>query len=117
MKIWDSVYIYYYIYFTCKIKFESVLGTVFDSTYEEGRKPLEIAIGASGIKGWDLALSGACKGEKRTVFVPAELGYGEKGVEKLVPPNAALILEIEILEYQDRVIGFLERFSSGTFKG
>jgi hypothetical protein len=61
--------------------------------------------------------SGACKGEKRTVFVPAELAYGEKGVENLVPPNASLILEIEILTYQDRVIGFLERFSSGTFKG
>jgi hypothetical protein len=39
------------------------------------------------------------------------------GVENLVPPNASLILEIEILTYKDRVIGFLERFSSGTFKG
>ena len=92
-------------------------GTVFDSTYEEGRQPIEIEIGASGIKGWDLALSGACKGEKRTVFVPSELGYGAKGADNLVPPNAALILEIEILTYKDRVIGFLERFSSGTFKG
>ena len=54
-------------------------GTVFDSTYDSGRQPLEIEIGASGIKGWDQALTGACKGEKRTVFVPSELAYGEKG--------------------------------------
>ncbi len=34
----------------------SFLGTIFDNTYEEGRQPLEIEIGASGIKGWDVAL-------------------------------------------------------------
>ena len=52
-------------------------GTVYDSSFES--QPLEIVIGSSGIKGWDEALSGACKGEKRTVFIPAELAYGEKG--------------------------------------
>ena len=92
-----------------------VLGQKYDSTLDEGREPLEVTIGKVGLKGWDDALKGACPGEKRLVFIPYELAYGEDGVEGTVPPKANLVMQIEFLKVRNRVLNFLDRISGGSF--
>ena len=87
---------------------------MFDSSYERGT-PLEMTVGKAGIVGWDDGVKGACIGEKRRVVVPARYGYGAEGIEGLVPKGATIILEIEVLELEDRVVSFLDRISSGNF--
>jgi peptidylprolyl isomerase len=49
------------------------------------------------IQGWDLGLVGMKKGEIRRLYIPSQLGYGERGVGS-IPPNANLIFEVELLE-------------------
>jgi len=90
-------------------------GQKYDSTLDEGREPLEVTIGKVGLKGWDDALKGACPGEKRLVFIPYELAYGEDGVEGTVPPKANLVMQIEFLKVRNRVLNFLDRISGGSF--
>lgn len=48
--------------------------------------------------GWDLGLLDMCPGEKRTLTIPAELGYGSRGAGGLIPGGATLIFETELLE-------------------
>eukprot|EP00094_Tigriopus_californicus_P002888 TCALIF_02785-PA protein Name:"Similar to Fkbp10 Peptidyl-prolyl cis-trans isomerase FKBP10 (Mus musculus)" AED:0.13 eAED:0.13 QI:0/0.75/0.6/0.8/1/1/5/215/262 len=84
------------------------------SSYDSNT-PLEMTIGKAGIKGWDEGTKGACVGEVRRVVVPPSLAYGEKGIEGVIPPNATLILEMEFLKIEDRVLSFLDRISSGNF--
>lgn len=73
-------------------------GTEFDSSYKYNQ-PFEFTVGASEvIKGWDLGLVGMKIGEKRKLTIPSSLGYGERGAGKVIPPNATLIFEIELLE-------------------
>ena len=71
----------------------------------------------AGIAGWDDGVKGACPGEIRRVTVPPSKGYGEKGVEGSVPPNTTIVLEMEILKIEDRVVSFLDQISSGNFRG
>jgi FK506-binding protein 2 len=52
--------------------------------------------------GWEEGLLGMCIGEKRRLIVPAELGYGRKGIHDLVPPNSALIYEVELLNFSTK---------------
>jgi len=83
-----------------------------------GSGPLEIEIGTTGIKGWDIALSGMCIDEVKRVYIPPSLGYGEKGAEGLVPPNTVIVLYIKLLEIRDRVLNFLFKTSAGSaFQG
>lgn len=84
---------------------------------DEGRDPLEVTIGKIGLTGWDEALKGACEGETRMAFIPYELAYGEKGAEGYVPPKSNLVLQIEMLKVRSRVLNFLDRISTGGFKG
>ncbi len=72
-----------------------------------------MTIGELGIKGWDDALTGACPGEQRRVFIPYELAYGADGVEDFVDPESNLILEVAFEQKRDRVLNFLDRISSG----
>ena len=73
-------------------------GTEFDSSYKHNQ-PFEFTVGASEvIKGWDLGLVGMKVGEKRKLTIPSDLGYGERGAGNVIPPNATLIFEIELLE-------------------
>ncbi|ESQ97550.1 FKBP-type peptidyl-prolyl cis-trans isomerase [Stutzerimonas kunmingensis] len=77
-------------------------GTVFDSSYERG-KPFQCVIGTGRvIKGWDIGLMGMRVGGKRRLFVPAQLGYGERQVGAHIPPNSDLHFEIELLEVLTR---------------
>jgi peptidylprolyl isomerase len=72
-------------------------GTVFDSTERQG-KPATFTIGGV-IEGWNEALKQMKRGGKRTVIVPPELGYREDGVPGVIPPDAFLIFEIELLDF------------------
>ena len=75
-------------------------GTVFDSSYDRGQ-PFSFQIGLRQvIEGWEQGLLGMKVGGKRTIFIPSELGYGNRGAGDLIPPNANLIFDIEIIDVQ-----------------
>ena len=72
-------------------------GTRFDSSHDRGQ-PFQFKLGEGRvIKGWDEALALMKPGEKRTLIVPPNLGYGEKGVGP-IPPNSILIFEVELVK-------------------
>jgi FKBP-type peptidyl-prolyl cis-trans isomerase len=50
------------------------------------------------IQGFDLGVSGMSVGQKRRITVPPEMGYGERGAGRVIPPNATLVFEIEVLK-------------------
>jgi peptidylprolyl isomerase len=75
-------------------------GTKFDSSIDRG-EPYTFNLGMGQvIAGWDLGLRGMKVGATRQLVVPAALAYGERGYGGVIPPNATLIFEIELLEVQ-----------------
>lgn len=71
-------------------------GRVFDSS--RGREPFRFPLGAGQvIRGWDLTVAEMRPGEHRTVVLPPELAYGERGAGGIIPPGAFLLFEIEML--------------------
>ena len=74
-------------------------GTVFDSSKNPGRDPFPVTIGIGQvIKGWDEGIIGMKIGGTRTLTIPPEMGYGTRGAGDVIPPNATLIFEVELLE-------------------
>lgn len=72
-------------------------GRQFDSSV--GRGPLEFTLGAGRvIKGWDQGLMGMKVGGKRTLIIPSEMAYGKRGAGGMIPPDAALIFDVELLD-------------------
>ena len=72
-------------------------GKIFDSSILRGT-PASFQIGQV-IEGWNEALQTMRKGEKRTLIIPPELGYGIHGFPGVIPPNATLIFDVELLEF------------------
>jgi FKBP-type peptidyl-prolyl cis-trans isomerase len=73
-------------------------GTKFDSSRDRGR-PFSFTLGQGRvIKGWDLGVPGMQVGGLRKLSIPAEEGYGSRGAGNVIPPNANLIFEVELLE-------------------
>ena len=74
-------------------------GKVFDSSLKRG-KPIEIPIGVGKvIRGWDEGIMDMTKGERRTLIIPPDLGYGERGYPGVIPPNATLVFETELVDF------------------
>ena len=76
-------------------------GTKFDSSVDRN-DPFSFPIQCSYvIKGWDEGVVGMKEGGKRKLIVPPEMGYGAAGAGGVIPPNATLIFEVELLELSD----------------
>ena len=71
--------------------------TVFDSSYKRNQ-PIEFSVGIGQvISGWDEGILLLNKGDKAKFIIPSNLAYGEAGAGGVIPPNATLIFELELL--------------------
>ena len=84
-----------------KVHYKGMLldGTVFDSSYKRNQ-PIEFTLGVGQvIKGWDEGISLLGLGDKATFIIPSELAYGQSGAGGVIPPNATLVFDVELVEF------------------
>lgn len=85
------------VHYTGWLQFGGERGRKFDSSKDRG-EPFSFALGAGQvIKGWDEGVQGMKVGGTRVLTIPAALGYGARGAGGVIPPNATLIFEVELL--------------------
>jgi FKBP-type peptidyl-prolyl cis-trans isomerase FkpA len=82
-------------------KNKSHRGKQFDSSHDPKRTPITFTLGAGRvIQGWEKGLTGMKVGGKRVLIIPSELAYGTRGAGGVIPPNARLLFEVELLKVQ-----------------
>ena len=87
-----------FVHYTGWLDNNGVEGKKFDSSVDRGKK-FDFYLGrGSVIRGWDEAVANMKIGEKIRIYLPADLAYGNRGAGNIIPPNAALIFDIELFE-------------------
>jgi FKBP-type peptidyl-prolyl cis-trans isomerase FklB len=85
---------------TCNYRGTLINGTEFDSSYKQNQ-PVSFPVNGV-IKGWTEALQLMTVGSKWQLFLPPDLAYGERGAGNAIPPNSALIFEVELISIQGK---------------
>ena len=85
------------VHYTGWLYNEGVQGKKFDSSKDRGQ-PFQFGLGGGQvIRGWDEGVQGMQVGGTRRLVIPAALGYGARGAGGVIPPNATLLFEVELL--------------------
>ncbi len=88
------------VHYTGWLSNNGAKGAKFDSSLDRGQ-PFTFTLGAHEvIAGWDEGVAGMKVGGERTLVIPPELGYGARGAGGVIPPNATLIFDVQLLAVQ-----------------